>query len=285
MFDAWAGITILCPDIPKDFPAVLYGDPASMKSQFYKFTIAQCNRKTRRTCRGPSTILNYVSDLQVDSWIVQDQVNFAVDASKRPTSLIMDLQAAFVIGENQAITQQNVLYLDFHHIESQDNWIQLGQINREVDYNSVGKNINRPKMRSLNSTEIFNTQMVLSSTRINHERRIYGWLDLLGDMGGVQGALMVCFELFLLPISEHCFTLKVIKRLFLGNTSDAGLFKPLKKEKKKLAVSKDDKDAAVKENNRVIKLTLKDKVLLYIANLLGDCGCCFDKLWKKKKKL
>lgn len=223
--------------------------------------------------------------MQVDSWIVQDQVNFAVSADKRPTSLIMDLQSAFLLGDNEIITQQNVLYIDFQHIESEDNWIQLGQVNRIVDYNTVGKNVNRPKLRALNRTELFNTQIVLSSTRINHERRIYGWLDLLGDMGGVQGALMVCFEMFLLPISEHCFTLKVIKRLFLGNTSDKSLFKPLKKEKKKMAVDPNEKDAHIKEKNKVIKLTLKDNVLLYIANMFGDCGCCFDRMWKKKKKL
>ena len=50
----------------------------------------------------------------------------------------------------------------------------------------------------------------------------------------------------LLPISEHCFILKVMKRLFLGNTADPNIFKAMKKEKKKLAVSKDDKDAAKK---------------------------------------
>ena len=77
-----------------------------------------------------------------------------------------------------------------------------------VDYNSIGKNILRPKIRNLNETELFNTQMVLSSKRTQHTRRIYGWLDLLGDMGGVQGALCVCLEFLLLPISEHCYLLK-----------------------------------------------------------------------------
>ena len=81
--------------------------------------------------------------------------------------------------------QQQVLYLDFHHIESQDNWIQFGQINRIDDFNTIGKNILRPKLRRLNETEIFNTQFVLSSIKTLHTRRIYGWLDLLGDMGGV----------------------------------------------------------------------------------------------------
>ena len=144
--------------------------------------------------------------------------------------------------------------------------------------------LNRPRLRSFNRTELFNTQMVLSSTRINHERRIYGWLDLLGDMGGVQGALCVLFEFMLLPISEHCFILKVMKRLFLGNTADPNIFKPMKKEKKKLAVSKDDKDAEKKIKNRTIKLSLFDNVMLYISNTLG-CFCFCNNIWPKKKKL
>ena len=52
-----------------------------------------------------------------------------------------------------------------------------------------------------------------------------------------------------------------------------------------MAVDPNEKDAHIKEKNKVIKLTLKDNVLLYIANMFGDCGCCFDRMWKKKKKL
>ena len=75
-----------------------------------------------------------------------------------------------------------------------------------------------------------------------------------------------------------------MKRLFLGNTADPNIFKAMKKEKKKLAVSKDDKDAAKKEKNRTIKLSLYDNVMLYISNTLG-CLCFCDKVWPKKKKL
>ena len=124
--------------------------------------------------------------------------------------------------------------------------------------------------------------MVLSSTRVNHDRRIYGWLDLLGDMGGVQGALCVCLEFMLLPIAHHCYILAVMKRLFLGQTRDKSLFKTQKKNKKKLTVDKDDKNATKIEKNRPIKLSLKDNFLLYISNTFG---CLFCNLWPKKKKL
>jgi len=126
--------------------------------------------------------------------------------------------------------------------------------------------------------------MTLSSTKIYHERRIYGWLDLLGDMGGVQGALCVCLEFLLLPIAEHCFILKVMKRLFLANSSSSYLFKPMKKEKKKMSVDPNDPDAARKMKNRTIKLSLYDNILLYISNMLG-CLCFCDFAWPKKKKL
>ena len=41
-----------------------------------------------------------------------------------------------------------------------------------------------------------------------HDRKIYGWFDLLGDLGGVTEIVMLMFGLFLLPLSQHSFTLE-----------------------------------------------------------------------------
>lgn len=73
-------------------------------------------------------------------------------------------------------------------------------------------------------------------------------------MGGVQGALMVCLEFLLLPIAEYCYFLKVIKRLFLAQTSDEHLFKETTHShcKKMNFDDKDSKFAIATEKNRVI---------------------------------
>lgn len=53
---------------------------------------------------------------------------------------------------------------------------------------------------------------------MQHQRKIYGWLDLLADLGGVTEVVMICFGVFLFPIAHHSFYLKAIKKLFLVRT-------------------------------------------------------------------
>ena len=67
--------------------------------------------------------------------------------------------------------------------------------------------------------------MILSSKHTYHTRRVYGWLDLLGDMGGVQGALCGCISFLLIPYAEFFFLMKAIHKLYLAKTSDEDIMK------------------------------------------------------------
>ena len=66
---------------------------------------------------------------------------------------------------------------------------------------------------------------------VKHQRRIYGYLDLLGDLGGVTEVIMIVFGIFLFPISKHSFIIKATKKLFMARTKDVLLF-PIKNSKK-----------------------------------------------------
>jgi len=85
-------------------------------------------------------------------------------------------------------------------------------------------------MRSVNDgipelkNSYYQTIMFIDQTTIQHGRRIYSLLDLLGDLGGVTEVIMICFGFMLYPISEHSFYLKAFKKLFLVKTSDENLF-------------------------------------------------------------
>ena len=46
---------------------------------------------------------------------------------------------------------------------------------------------------------------MLHQEKYVHERQIYGFIDLLGDLGGVMEVIMIVFGIILYPISFHSF--------------------------------------------------------------------------------
>ena len=56
-------------------------------------------------------------------------------------------------------------------------------------------------------------------------------MDLLGDFGGANEALVMLLGIFLFPVSEHSFIMSVIKNLFYAKTKESNIFIAKKKEK------------------------------------------------------
>ena len=69
---------------------------------------------------------------------------------------------------------------------------------------------------------------------IVHTRVAYGTLDVLGDLGGVTEVIMIVFGFLIYPISEHSFTLKAAKKMFLARTTDKTLFVSKPQDSQKL---------------------------------------------------
>lgn len=53
---------------------------------------------------------------------------------------------------------------------------------------------------------------------------IYGFMDLLGDLGGVLEIVLITFGFFINNISEHSFYTNAISKLYKANTKDENLF-------------------------------------------------------------
>ena len=68
--------------------------------------------------------------------------------------------------------------------------------------------------------------------QINYSRQIYGYFDLLGDLGGVMEIFQVVFGFLLLPVAYHSFIVKATSKLFKAKTKDNHMFKPKKKKEK-----------------------------------------------------
>ena len=62
--------------------------------------------------------------------------------------------------------------------------------------------------------------LVIDTNIYEHERKIYGLLNIIGDLGGVFGLVQSVWGFFILPISYHSFVLKAISILFKAKTTD-----------------------------------------------------------------
>ena len=90
--------------------------------------------------------------------------------------------------------------------------------------------IARPKLRDLNPSLLIDINFALYSETIIHSRIVYGWLDLLGDLGGVSEIIGIVFGFFLLPVSYHSFIMKASQHLYYARTKDNNLFRVSKKD-------------------------------------------------------
>lgn len=63
-------------------------------------------------------------------------------------------------------------------------------------------------------------------------RKIYSFLDFLGEIGGVFEIIILVFGFLLLPLSRHSFILSATKEMYLAKTKEANIFKPVQQEDK-----------------------------------------------------
>ena len=59
--------------------------------------------------------------------------------------------------------------------------------------------------RERDPVNIYRTVFMLQSQGLRHERTVYGFLAMIGDLGGVTEVIMIAFGFVLYSISEHSF--------------------------------------------------------------------------------
>ena len=91
------------------------------------------------------------------------------------------------------------------------------------------RTISYEKDKDVDPLLLYESQFWLSETTEVYNRQIYGWFDLLGDMGGVTDAMVLLFSFIFCPISHHLFVIKAIQKLFYAKTKDNDLFRDDKK--------------------------------------------------------
>jgi hypothetical protein len=70
------------------------------------------------------------------------------------------------------------------------------------------------------------TIIAVDSVEIYNSRRVYTIMDMIQELGGVQGLLVDILGIFFFPVSRYMVYLKAISKLFLVHTKNKkNLFK------------------------------------------------------------
>ena len=127
--------------------------------------------------------------------------------------------------------------------------------------------------RDSNDRVLMTTLLELSGVSIEHSRKIYGLLDVVGDFGGVYEVLMLLGFLFLSPWSEFKYASKAIQKMYLVRTKARGLFRDTQSEKN---LNRLDKLYATKEAEdiKIAKLDLCEELRLFFKEKF--CSSCAD---------
>jgi hypothetical protein len=73
-FEAWTGLTIMCPENLHDKSLFLQGILSGMKSSHFLFQVTRCDPATRQAgelpCRTTEEIDEYIRDLEIDTEVM-----------------------------------------------------------------------------------------------------------------------------------------------------------------------------------------------------------------------
>ena len=111
----------------------------------------------------------------------------------------------------------------------------------ETDFYDVETTVSEefPSDAEMMKDLIYSNKFMVSEEIIEHERSIYTFLELIGDLGGVQDIFILVIAFFISPFSEHFFQMKFLRKLYLVKTQRLNVFQtpvgiPLKKSNNKI---------------------------------------------------
>lgn len=109
---------------------MLEGTTGSMLSQYFSLEISKCDPDKRALlgldCATESEIDEFYKDIQVDSWVIQEKMNFLLYGGEliKPVFLIMDLLFTDLLNGSNVPT--NNFYIRRNVINTKDDIFYLG---------------------------------------------------------------------------------------------------------------------------------------------------------------
>ena len=77
------------------------------------------------------------------------------------------------------------------------------------------------KIQKNDPSIIYESFFMLDMEEVVHERTVYNFLDLLGDMGGLVDIIVSFFGIVLFPMSKFSFILKALEKLYQVSSKDS----------------------------------------------------------------
>ena len=134
---------------------------------------------------------------------------------------------------NPEVAQIDYTYLRINQVYSSEEIIHLAPA-ADYKFYDFDKSVRKEQHTSVNNNipaakgALFQTILFVDSSMVVHTRKTYTLLNMIGELGGITKVIMFVFGFFLYPISEHSFTLKALKKLYLAKSSNPSLMKSKK---------------------------------------------------------
>ena len=149
-------------------------------------------------CKSESEIDKFVSDIELQGWHIQETIDFDIYSGEKPVYKIMNEWGQWLLSTKKTLSPY--LYLEYHGIELEDNFVLSDQTSYEGSFYQLGKKIETEIHPDADPGLIFHLFVYLQAESVNHRREVFNLMDLIGDLGGVMEFFYVLFGVLINPI-------------------------------------------------------------------------------------
>ena len=155
IFDSWAGFYLVCPDISETKKLGLKGDISSMISTGYKFRVEYCDfRNSSKNCASENEIRDFVSDIQLDTWIAHEKMDF-LDYVQKPTFFVTSLVSSSLLDYDSNVIPNDYMTVVQNYIETEDEYLQFGYYTYTGFFYDLGERVSRPRRKIVDPMALY----------------------------------------------------------------------------------------------------------------------------------
>lgn len=143
--------------------------------------------------------------------MITEQIDFS-KYLQRPTSRYLANHGTFVLSTK--ILQTSTVYISFTEVEARDHLILIGLEGNVYEFYNVHHTVEFYQ-DGTGEDVLLSIEFQLTSERTFMRREVYGFLDMLENIGGVRSILVSICGIVMYSLGLQSRNLKFIKELFL----------------------------------------------------------------------